>query len=81
VPDDLTAARVLAAGLCTAQCLLATGREAAACACPRCRGLLHGALAQVVVRGSGVMAVPAQRPDPDQTDLLPKILELQEATR
>lgn len=71
---DLTAAAVLARGLCTPQCLLSAGREAAACTCP-CRQRLHGALTRVIVPGSG-QAVPAPTPPHSgQGDLLAHLAE------
>lgn len=71
---DLTAATVLARGLCTPQCLLSAGREAAACTCP-CGQRLHGALTRIVVPGSGQVVPTPAPPHPGQEDLLAHLKE------
>lgn len=63
---DLTAAELVAAGLCSRACLLSQ-RGVSDCACP-CGGLLHAAMAGWRVPGSAGLRPPA-RAGPDEPDL------------
>jgi len=70
---DQTARQILDNGWCRPGCLTATGREKAACECPRCLGLLHGLAADQPVRGSGtrvaaLIALIRQQENPDGVD-------------
>jgi len=59
---DLTAARLVAERLCTAQCLLAAD-PSDTCSCP-CNGRWHSALGRVLVPESAAFRRPAAAPQP-----------------
>lgn len=63
---DLTAAELVAAGLCSRACLLSQ-RGVSDCACP-CGGRLHARMTDWRVPGSAGLRAPP-RPGPDEPDL------------
>lgn len=66
---DLTAAQMAGMDVCTPQCLVSTGTEAAACSCA-CKGRWHGVLASTSVPGSADARPAPPEPHPGQEDLL-----------